>query len=315
MFGFIKYLQKLIEKLRKNKRVWFTTLFAISSIGITLSIVLFIMLTNSASKEVYVAQSSEYKLRHNNFTSNKLSEFRRLSSIALEDQTLSTAIEQDDIGAITQSVQSLNTALAQKGFNDYQITYYSARNSILNNIIASVIQTRNTSYGLHVFSDGVYYVYLEPIVLNGQTMGVFEVKSSTNNMYVNFLNLDQEFAFLLDKNMVTNIALDFREESYDEVADSFVFDAQMFNNQMMKELQNLKPKEFREFMDEGYFVTDAYYIAYDKIVDLNGVNIGLVVFGERTDKEGGFINVTTKITDQVIMVALGLIVSVLLFMF
>jgi NADH:ubiquinone oxidoreductase subunit 5 (subunit L)/multisubunit Na+/H+ antiporter MnhA subunit len=144
MFGFIKYLQRLIEKLRKNKRVWFTTLFAISSIGITLSIVLLIMLTDSASKEVYVAQSSEYKLRHNNFTSNKLSEFRRLSSIALEDATLSTSIEQDDIGAITQSVQKLNTALAQKGFNDYQITYYSARNSVLNNIIASVIQTRNT---------------------------------------------------------------------------------------------------------------------------------------------------------------------------
>jgi hypothetical protein len=152
-------------------------------------------------------------------------------------------------------------------------------------------------------------------VRNGQTMGVFEVKSSTNNMYVNFLNLDQEFAFLLDKNMVTNIALDFREESYDEVADSFVFDAQMFDNQMMNELQNLTPKEFRKFIDEGYVVTGTYYIAYDKIVDLNGVNIGLVVFGERTDKEGGFINVTTKITDQVIMVALGLIVSVLLFMF
>lgn len=315
MFGFIKLLQQFIDKLKNNKRMWFTTLFVISVTGIVLSIVLLILLTGNAAKDVYKAQSNEYKLRYNNFTINKLSEFRRLSTIVLQNSALIEVIEQDDIEASTQMIANFNNSLEEEGFNDYEITYYSAQNSVLTNIIASVIQTRNTMYGLHSFSDGMYYIYIEPIIIDNQTIGVLQLKSSAKNMYLNFLNLDQEFAFLLDKNTMTNISLNVREENYNELAELYIYNSQMFNNDLIRELDTLNPKEFREFLDNGYVVTDNYYIAYDRIVDIKGMNAGLVVFGERKDKNGGFINVTTKITDQVIMVALGLIVSVLLFMF
>ena len=84
---------------------------------------------------------------------------------------------------------------------------------------------------------------------------------------------------------------------------------------MLTEINSMSTKEFRDYMDDKYTVTEGHYLTFENVVDLNGVNIGAVVMGEKIDKSTSFLNITEKLANQVIMVALGLIVSMLLFMF
>ena len=58
-----------------------------------------------------------------------------------------------------------------------------------------------------------------------------------------------------------------------------------------------------------------YFKTYKEILDVNGVTIGYALIGEQVQGNGGFVNIVDKMTKSVTMIALGLVISILLFMF
>ena len=315
MFGFIKFIQRLLERLRANKRVWFTTIFVISIVGIALSIFFLTVMTGSISKEVYKNQVSEYKLRYEALAKIKEESMQNCSLVLLNDKAFIDSISRGDMAVVEEKLQSLNKNLFDNGFQKTNIAFKSVNTNNLKNTENSVIQTKNNIFGLEVFSDGVFYTYLVPVVVENEVLGVVEIRSSIDNILASFSKLDQEFVFFLNKSMAVHIALDQRNANYDNFNDSFLLDNRVFNSALTRELGELSLTQYREFLDCGYFLTKSYYAAHIDIEDTNGIALGMIVLAEDKDKESGFVTIIDKMKSQVILVALGLIVSVLLFMF
>ena len=73
--------------------------------------------------------------------------------------------------------------------------------------------------------------------------------------------------------------------------------------------------DFKNMLDTGYSVDDTYFRSAQKISDINGNIIGVIVFGETVAGSGAFVNIVHNMTKTVTTVALGLVISILLFMF
>ena len=67
--------------------------------------------------------------------------------------------------------------------------------------------------------------------------------------------------------------------------------------------------------NKGYSVNKEYFKTYKEILDVNGVTVGYVLIGEQVQGNGGFVNIVDNMTKSVTMIALGLVISILLFMF
>lgn len=315
MFGMIKFLQDLLDRLRRNKRVWFSTIFLISVIGILGSIFFLTAMTDSISKEIYKNQVSEYKTRYETFVHLKENSLKQMSIALLNDKELLELIKTDNNDTIKTKLDSINKNLLDNGLEKTTVAFKSKNDDNLKSTVLSSIETKNKIFGLEVFKEGVFYVYLVPVVAEEIVYGVLELRSSIDDILTSFSSLNQEFVFFLNKSMAIHMALDQRNEHYENFNDSLVFDKRIFNSTLTKELSTLSLEVYGEFLSEGYCLTEGYYAAHVDIEDTNGISLGMIVLGENKSKESGFINIIDKMKSQVILVALGLIVSILLFMF
>ena len=315
MFGFIKFIQRLLERLRANKRLWFTTIFLISVFGISASIFFLTLMTGSISKEVYKNQVLEYKQRYEAMVKFKETSMQKCSLVVLNDKTFIDALRRNDIATAEKSLETLNKTLSEHGFEKTHIAFKSVNAPNLKNTENTVMKTKNTIFGLEVFSDGVFYTYLTPVVVDDNALGLIEIRSSIDNIFTSFSNLNQEFVFFLNKSMAVHIALEQRNENYESFNDSLLLDNRVFNSSLTRELKELSSDKYSEFLDSGYYLTRSYYAAHIDIEDTNGIPMGMIVLAEDKYKESGFVNIINKMKNQVILVALGLIVSILLFMF
>jgi hypothetical protein len=78
---------------------------------------------------------------------------------------------------------------------------------------------------------------------------------------------------------------------------------------------NLRKIDLDELQREKYWVDDNYYTTYDEAIDINGKEIGLFVIGEDAQSANSFVNITKNLIGSVTTVALGLVISLILFMF
>ena len=67
--------------------------------------------------------------------------------------------------------------------------------------------------------------------------------------------------------------------------------------------------------NSGYLVNKEYFKTYKEVVDINGVTVGYIILGEKVQGSNGFVNIVDNMTKSVTMIALGLVISILLFMF
>jgi len=315
MFGFIKFIQITLKRIKENKRLWFTLIFLTSSLGIIFSIIFLNFITNNTQQKVFKSQSRMFESCYDNFHKMKLNEFKRLSAVLMSDNNLSELLTLGEQEQISTYFETLNETIGGNQTEKMSVRFYGANEQNLNNLVLSVLQTRNTTYGYSVMNDGVYNTYLEPIIIDGNAVGVLQLINSLEGARNFFSNLKKEYVFLLNKNVASNIALADREENYTQINDEYLYSNKIFISSVPVEISSMATKDFRDFADNKYIVTQDYFLTYDNVIDLNGVNIGSVVIGEKIDNTGSFLTIVKKLSDQVIMVALGLIISMLLFMF
>lgn len=315
MFGFIKYLQDFFDKLHRNKRLWYTTIFFISVFGISFSIFLLSSMTNKISEEIYANQVLKHKLNYESFSSLTQDDLKRISLVLLNNEDLLNLIKAKNIDALNSKLKILNKNFLDNKFENMIIEYIDIENPNKKNTVISTIKAKNSIFGLEMYTEGVFYTYLTPVIINDSVVGVYEIRTSLDNVLNNFQNLDQEFVFLLNKSMASHMALDQREANYDNFNDSLIFDKRSPHTMFIKELGGLSFEEYRFFLDEGYAITKNHYAAHVDIEDVNGIGLGVIVLFENKDKQHGLIHMFNKMKSQVVIIALGLIVSILLFMF
>ncbi|KIM07656.1 MAG: hypothetical protein KU29_06585 [Sulfurovum sp. FS06-10] len=317
MFGFIKMIQKWIAKLQSNKRMWFTTIFVIASGGILLSTYLLISTTERVAQNVYVNQTKEYELRLKSL--EKLIE-KKLHQVAIafsQNNALIEAIQANDTVTLDQIANQFNTLLTEQNNSSLNIKFYSIQkqNEIIRNSIIAAIQTKNNIFGPEVIHDGIFYFFISPIIKDNQVIGVIEVKESIYTLKESFNALKQEYIFLLDSKMLPNLSIQNREGLYLPLVKNFLLNNKVYDTKTQGYMSDIDNTSIQKILSGDHLVMPELYLNGVIIRDINGVDIGVTIMGQTRHLEGGFINIAQNMTSQVVMITLGLIVSLLLFLF
>ena len=316
MFSFIKALQNFFSNLKKKKGLWFTTLTILSIIGISLSMYLLSNMTTSIAKEVYINMSSTYINNLEDKIEDKKNEYRR---IILGLQTNDTFKDNLNNKLVIDSIlENYNKNLSEMGFGQITLSFYSITNQInqYKNIVNTVISRKTSSFGFEVLGDGPNIVYLFPIIIDSSVVGVVEIKENIISLKNDIERSKQTiFLFLLQEKMMNNLSDDLKNRRYRLIVDGLRVEEQKYDSSLVSNVAEGGQEEIKELKNNGYLVNDVYFKTYKEVVDVNGVTIGYIIMAEKVQGSNGFVNIVDNMTKSVTLVSLGLVISILLFMF
>lgn len=316
MFSFIKALQNFFSNLKKKKGLWFTTLTVLSIIGISVSMYLLSNMTTSIAKEVYINMSSTYINNLEDKIEDKKNEYRR---IILGLQTNDTFKDNLNNKLVIDSIlENYNKNLSEMGFGQITLSFYSITNQInqYKNIVNTVISRKTSSFGFEVLGDGPNIVYLFPIIIDSNVVGVVEIKENIISLKNDIERSKQTiFLFLLQEKMMNNLSDDLKNRRYRLIVDGLRVEEQKYDSSLVSNVAEGGQEEIKELKNNGYLVNDVYFKTYKEVVDVNGVTIGYIIMAEKVQGSNGFVNIVDNMTKSVTLVSLGLVISILLFMF
>ena len=316
MFSFIKALQNFFSNLKKKKGLWFTTLTVLSIIGISVSMYLLSNMTTSIAKEVYINMSSTYINNLEDKIEDKKNEYRR---IILGLQTNDTFKDNLNNKLVIDSIlENYNKNLSDMGFGQITLSFYSITNQInqYKNIVNTVISRKTSSFGFEVLGDGPNIVYLFPIIIDSSVVGVVEIKENIISLKNDIERSKQTiFLFLLQEKMMNNLSDDLKNRRYRLIVDGLRVEEQKYDSSLVSNVAEGGQEEIKELKNNGYLVNDVYFKTYKEVVDVNGVTIGYIIMAEKVQGSNGFVNIVDNMTKSVTLVSLGLVISILLFMF
>lgn len=316
MFTFIKALQNFFSNLKKKKGLWFTTLTILSIIGISVSMYLLSNMTTSIAKEVYINMSSTYINNLEDKIEDKKNEYKR---IILGLQTNDTFKDNLNNKLVIDSIlENYNKNLSEMGFGQITLSFYSITNQInqYKNIVNTVISRKASSFGFEVLGDGPNIVYLFPIIIDSSVVGVVEIKENIISLKNDIERSKQTiFLFLLQEKMMNNLSSDVKNGRYRLVVDGLRVEEQKYDSSLVSNVAEGGQEEIKELKNNGYLVNDVYFKTYKEVVDVNGVTIGYIIMAEKVQGSNGFVNIVDNMTKSVTLVSLGLMISILLFMF
>ena len=316
MFSYIKALQNFFSNLKKKKGLWFTTLTVLSIIGISVSMYLLSNMTTSIAKEVYINMSSTYINNLEDKIEDKKNEYKR---IILGLQTNDTFKDNLNNKLVIDSIlENYNKNLSEMGFGQITLSFYSITNQInqYKNIVNMVISRKTSSFGFEVLGDGPNIVYLFPIIIDSNVVGVVEIKENIISLKNDIERSKQTiFLFLLQEKMMNNLSDDLKNRRYRLIVDGLRVEEQKYDSSLVSNVAEGGQEEIKELKNNGYLVNDVYFKTYKEVVDVNGVTIGYIIMAEKVQGSNGFVNIVDNMTKSVTLVSLGLVISILLFMF
>lgn len=317
MFSFINFIQSILSKLKKNKGLWFTLLTVASVIGVLASITLMNMMTSDVAKKTYLEVHRVDTTQLHNVLDSRYDSLIAIGGVL--------AIHPDIIANIkTKSDKSINDLLnmAKKTINDrvyldpigisYYAKEYKSTKSENSTYADLVINTQTSITGIVVNSTGVKLIALTPIVDANTTIGAIEISQDVASIKSSFDRLGKEFTFILDKSQLVFIDLETKQGMTQDIDERYKIFFQNYNPQFYTNLRKINLEELER---EKYWVDDSYFTTYDEAVDINGKSIGMFMIGEEANSANSFVNITKNLIGSVTTVALGLVISLILFMF
>ena len=219
---------------------------------------------------------------------------------------------------IDSILENYNKNLSEMGFGQITLSFYSITNQInqYKNIVNTVISRKTSSFGFEVLGDGPNIVYLFPIIIDSSVVGVVEIKENIISLKNDIERSKQTiFLFLLQEKMMNNLSDDLKNRRYRLIVDGLRVEEQKYDSSLVSNVAEGGQEEIKELKNNGYLVNDVYFKTYKEVVDVNGVTIGYIIMAEKVHGSNGFVNIVDNMTKSVTLVSLGLVISILLFMF
>lgn len=316
MFSFIKSIQNLLSELKKKKGLWFTTLTLLAISGIVLSMYLLTSMTKSVGKEVYLNMSTVYKSSLELKLEDKQTSFKKLVLGLKINDVFKNNLNNKTL--IDPLITEYNNSLTEAGFSSTSLVFYSTVNQTnqYRNSINTTINRKSPLFGIEVLPSGPTIVYLEPILDGENVLGVVEVKENILALKRDIeRNRQGIFLFLLEERMLANININAKNGNYRTIVNDLKVEEQNYDGQFFSNILTEGKDGFTKLETAGYSVNEEYFKTSKQVVDINGVIIGYIILGEKVEGSGAFVNIVDNMTKTVTTVALGLVISILLFMF
>lgn len=317
MFSFIKRLQEFLTQLKKKKGLWFTTLTVGSIIAIIIFMYIILTMTNSVRQEVYASISTDYFKTLNNILANKKQKYIEISQAVLSNEKLLDAIEKNNVAELTKYTKRINTVYKKNALRSLIISFFpvSDKKSTLRNTISSTLRSKAQISGIEVQQSGVFVTLIQPIMSKGKFIGLIELKQSIHSLKNEFEANNNNFVFLLDKKMLVKLSLKTKSGRYKNVISDYLVYQSAYSSRFYSKITDSGEEAFKQDIKVGYGADDVFFRTFKKTTDINGAEIGLYVIGESIEKNKGFVNIADSMIKSVISVSLGLVISILLFMF
>lgn len=315
MFSFIKAIQSLLANLKKKKGLWFSILTTISITGIFLSMYLLTSMAKTVAKDVYVNMSNSYKKSLEVKLLDKQRDYRNMVlALKSNDNFVANLNNQPLLDGI---IKKYNDNLASNGYEGISIKYYSTVNQVgqFRNSINSAINRKSSLFGTEVLLEGPSLVYLETVFSGDNVIGLIEIKQSLLALKKDFENSQGIFLFLIQERVMNGLSTEIKDGDYRVVIDDLKVEEKKYDGQFFANIIEDGSEGFKALKEEGYRANDAYFRTYKEVFDVNGTMIGYMVVGEKVQGTGAFVSIVDNLTKTVTMIALGLVISILLFMF
>jgi len=208
VFSFIKAMQNLLSELKKRKGLWFTTISIISVLGIMVSMYLLTAITSNIAKEVYENMAVSYKHTLELELEDKQREFSKLVVGLKTNDNFKNNL--NDKQVIDSIIENYNKNLISSDFTSITVSFYSTINQSTQyrNSVNTAANRKTPSFGIEVISEGPFVVYLEPIIVGDNILGIVEVKESILSLKKEFeRNGHSIFLFLIQEKMMSNLAV------------------------------------------------------------------------------------------------------------
>jgi hypothetical protein len=317
MFSFIKKLQELISRIKKNKGLWFTSISAISISAIIIFMYIILNMTSNVKDEVYVSITGSYFKSLENILKDRKHKYAEVAEAIISNTRVVEAMGQNDAVFLDKYAMQLNETYAKNDLRALIVSFFPATDATtaVRDTISSAIRAKSQISGIEVQQDGVFVTLIQPVLVGENFVGLIEIKQSINSIKDDFEANNNSFVFLLDKKMLAKISLQAKSGRYKEVVGDYLVYQSAYSSKFYSQIIAAGPELFAYERRIGYGADDVYFRTYKKATDINGAEIGLYVIGEDVEKNGGFVNIAESMVTSVTSVSLGLVTAILLFMF
>lgn len=306
MFSFIKWFQAEWQKMKGNKGLWFTLLTLFSLAGIFISLYFVNFLVSDVAKKTYANQKNRYFLE-----SKVLLESHEKSVL-----TIATAIGLDtNVHLLFQSDDENKTEKMTAIAANYTQKFAQVRNSddlFVHFTYVDKLVDAKVINGLKVNLDGVSITAALPLLEKDGVRVSVQVDQDIVALKQYYNKEKKEFAFLLDRGAYTQLDTQVRKTNYKTLFDTYYVNTRKFDSEF---IQDITQHDLKQMLKIGYVKDLNYFFAVKKVYGYDGQEIGLMVIGEKISEKNSFVNLIKNLVNSVTIVALGLIVSMILFLF
>ena len=306
MFSFIKWLEAKWQEIKRNKGLWFGFLTIFSLLGIFVSLYFVNFLVSDVAKKTYENQKKHYYLESkallDSYTKNVLAV---ATAVGLDTgiQELFQSDDENKTNKITAIAAAYTQKFAQNLGDEDLFVRFTYQDKIVDTKLVS---------GLKVNPQGVTITAAMPLSQKENIRFGLEVDQDIVALKRHYAKEHKEFALLLNRGAFSLIDPQIRKERYHTLFDTYYADLKTFDAEFVKDVGKA---ELKPLLKNGYNKDMHYFYTVKKAYGYDGQEIGLLVTGEKISEKNSFVNLIKNLVNSVTIVALGLIVSMILFLF
>lgn len=309
-----------MEQLRKNKRLWFTSITLISFLGIAGTLHYLNSTTEKSAEHLYEATSDTY---FQELDSKLLSAQREItifgSSLLNNPSFMATINNQANSAGNSQTLKQIADNINSASKNQIALDLYD-KNAIKTASSIETIKITSQPYdskALHnaintgtlvttvEYQDGQVYIAAYFPTQNG----ILEVKKSTDFLIDEYATNSQMFQIVLDKDFLDMKKL--QEYNYKKIGKSEISVQPKGDENFIDYLATM---DFDQLITDKYILENDYFIMGKPILDAEGKRVGIFLLGEYALKDNSLPKMTKSISTGITTAAMGLVVSLLVLM-
>ncbi len=307
MFSFIKWFEAKWQEIKGNKGLWFTLLTLFSLAGIFISLYFVNFLVSDVAKKTYENQKDHYLLESKVVLETHQKSVLTLATAIGRDATIHTLFTSDDenkTAKLTAIAADLTQQFAQVRNENDIFVHFTYEDKLVDKKIIN---------GLRVSPEGVQIGAQLPLAEKEKVRLGVAVEQDIGALRDYYRKEKKVYALLLNRGAWSQIDPAVRKKRYRAIMnDLYYVDTKKFDAEFVQDLAQADPKVMKK---QGYIKDMHYFMVARKAYSWDGQEIGLMVMGEKISEKNSFVNLIKNLVNSVTIVALGLIVSMILFLF
>ncbi len=308
MFSFIKWLENFLENIKKNKGLMFTILSIASVVGIFLSLYFVSFMVDDVADKTFSSEQKKFSKELKLMLNREKDFVLGTSTMATLDSELIT-LYQDDNNTEENSTKNFKsigekfTSAINKSLSrdDIKINFYITDKNDGDELINGIV----------VLNTGTYFQSKMPFATKDDTYLKVDVKSSIYYLKKLYKQEDRQFIYLLNDSSISKIDRLVFKKLYTKITSDYAVKNGLYSKETKSILKELN---YKKLLKQGYIRTKNNFYVATKLYDTDGTEVGLALIGEKINNDS-IVKLVKSLVNNVTMVALGLIVSMILFLF